>query len=96
MGLVYIRQQVFITVLAGVDVKPGKLTVKQAHLFDSNMTEAISHDQHEKPAAAPLAHGNKVDAAFEFLDVENASVTEVDEKQLLSKIDWRIVPLMCK
>lgn len=59
------------------------------------MTEAVSHDQHEKPAAAPLAH-DKVDAAFEFLDVENAFVTEVDEKQLLSKIDWRIVPLMCK
>lgn len=65
------------------------------------MTEAISHD-HEKAAAmdsekqeATLAH-DKVDAALEFLNAENTSVTEVDEKQLVRKIDWRIVPLMCK
>jgi len=37
------------------------------------------------------------DAALEFLNQEaTGSMTEVDEKKLLKKIDWRIVPLMCK
>lgn len=67
------------------------------------MTQAISHDDdHVKAAtmdsekqAATLAH-DKVDAALEFLNAENTPVTEVDEKRLVRKIDWRIVPLMCK
>lgn len=70
--------------------------------IDPKMAEAtISHD-HEKSVtmdsekqAAPLAH-DKVDAALEFLNAENTSISEVDEKELVRKIDWRIVPLMCK
>lgn len=67
------------------------------------MATEISHDQssamdktvtldHEKQA---LRH-DKVDAALEFLDNQDGTVTEVDEKALVRKIDWRIVPLMCK
>ena len=38
----------------------------------------------------------KVDAALEFLNAEETgSMSEVDEKKLVQKIDWRIVPLMC-
>lgn len=37
------------------------------------------------------------DAALEFVTHENTgTMTEVDEKKLVRKIDWRIVPLMCK
>lgn len=36
------------------------------------------------------------DAALEFLYAEDTILmTEVDEKRLVRKIDWRIVPLMC-
>lgn len=68
------------------------------------MAEGISsHDDHESKSVTgmdsvekqALAH-DKVDAALEFLNAESTSVTEVDEKTLVRKIDWRIVPLMCK
>lgn len=36
------------------------------------------------------------DVALEFLNHETAtSMTEIDEKKLVRKIDYRIVPLMC-
>lgn len=38
-----------------------------------------------------------VDAALEYLNHgEPAVMTEIDEKKLVRKIDWWIVPLMCK
>lgn len=36
------------------------------------------------------------DAALAFLDSEQAHVVEVNDKALVRKIDWRIVPLMCE
>ncbi|KAK7739024.1 hypothetical protein SLS53_005922 [Cytospora paraplurivora] len=72
------------------------------------MAGNISHDQaistEEKAAMAKavtrdtekhaLEHKD-VDAALEFLDTtESGSMSEVDEKKLVHKIDWRIVPLM--
>lgn len=37
-----------------------------------------------------------VDAALEFLASEEIRImTEEDEKKLVRKIDWRIMPLMC-
>ncbi|KAJ4410563.1 hypothetical protein N0V82_009227 [Gnomoniopsis sp. IMI 355080] len=45
---------------------------------------------HEKQTLRP----DRVDAALEFLNNESGTVTEVDEKKLVRKIDWRIVPLM--
>lgn len=75
----------------------------------SEMDGHISHDQatstEDKTAVAKavtrdpekqvLEHKN-VDAALEFLNTEElGSMSEVDEKKLLHKIDWRIVPLMC-
>lgn len=40
---------------------------------------------------------NDADAALEFMTHENTgTMTEVDEKKLVRKIDWRIVPLMCE
>lgn len=36
------------------------------------------------------------DAALEYLNHEEITVmTEIDEKKLVRKIDWWIVPLMC-
>lgn len=49
----------------------------------------------EKQAAAALQSG-EADAALAFLNHEAGTVTEIDEKALVRKIDWRIVPLMCK
>lgn len=39
---------------------------------------------------------SEADAALAFLNNEAGTVTEVDEKALVRKIDWRIVPLMCE
>ena len=37
------------------------------------------------------------DAALEFLYAEGTTImTDVDEKRLVRKVDWRIVPLMCR
>lgn len=37
------------------------------------------------------------DAALEFLYSEGTTImTDVDEKRLVRKVDWRIVPLMCR
>lgn len=37
------------------------------------------------------------DAALEFLYAEETTImTDVNEKDLVRKIDWRIVPLMCR
>lgn len=37
------------------------------------------------------------DAALEFLYAEETTImTDADEKKLVRKIDWRIVPLMCE
>lgn len=68
------------------------------------MAEVISTTESDKPVtttmdsekqtAAPRHHDT--DAALEFLHAEDTTVTEVNEKDLVRKIDWRIVPLMCK
>lgn len=47
------------------------------------------------PEKQALEHKN-VDAALEFLATEEIGImTEMDEKKLVRKIDWRIMPLMC-
>lgn len=47
------------------------------------------------PEKQALEHKN-VDAALEFLASEEIRImTEADEKKLVRKIDWRIMPLMC-
>ena len=46
-------------------------------------------------ARRPSINATDVDAALEYLNHENASTfTELDEKRLVRKIDWRIVPIM--
>ncbi|KAK6080011.1 major facilitator superfamily transporter [Seiridium cupressi] len=37
-----------------------------------------------------------VDAALEYLDQNMTVMSEIDEKKLVRKIDWWIVPLMCR
>lgn len=74
------------------------------------MTDKIS-DNHPSPAdnnvmdnsekameSEKQALGSQdADAALEFLYAEETTVmTDVDEKRLVRKIDWRIVPLMCR
>jgi hypothetical protein len=47
---------------------------------------------HEGQVSEP----SDVDAALEYLNHEEITVmTEIDEKKLVRKIDWWIVPLMC-
>lgn len=71
----------------------------------SNSPE-ISHDQASLPEKTATLDTEKqqvlavekgeADAALAFLNNEAGTVTEVDEKALVRKIDWRIVPLMCE
>lgn len=70
---------------------------EQATTFDKQpeLKSVSRMDSEKQQAAVNLAHDN-VDAALEFLNAESTSVTEVNEKDLVRKIDWRIVPLMCK
>lgn len=49
----------------------------------------------EKQQALAVEKG-EADAALAFLNNEAGTVAEVDEKALVRKIDWRIVPLMCE
>lgn len=64
------------------------------------MATEIQSGAMDKPTAMDsekqVLRSDKVDAALEFLNAEDTTVTEVDEKVLVRKIDWRIVPLMCE
>lgn len=63
---------------------------------DSGKAAIMTTMDAEKQSPQQLDAG-KVDAALEFLGTaEVGTVTEVDEKALVRKIDWRMVPLMCK
>lgn len=74
------------------------------------MTDKIS-DDHPSPTGNTVLDSSEktmdaekqalrskdADAALEFLYAEETTVmTDVDEKKLVRKIDWRIVPLMCR
>ncbi|KAI1847722.1 hypothetical protein JX266_006217 [Neoarthrinium moseri] len=49
----------------------------------------------KKDTEGQMPHSGDVDAALEYLDHETMTVmTEIDEKKLVRKIDWWIVPLM--
>lgn len=64
------------------------------------MIREIQSGATDKPAVVDsekqVLRSDKVDAALEFLNAEDTTVTEVDEKALVRKIDWQIVPLMCE
>lgn len=62
--------------------------------------DAEEKTKHASPQD-PVVDAGEVDAALAFLGTAGAgeeagAVVEVDEKALVRKIDWRIVPLMCK
>ncbi|KAJ5338156.1 hypothetical protein N7452_004884 [Penicillium brevicompactum] len=63
---------------------------------DASETNAQSTGQHiDIETKDGLIATGKVDAALEFLRTEDVAViTEVDEKALVRKIDWMIMPLM--
>lgn len=63
---------------------------------DSDKATTTTTMDAEKQPPRQLDAG-KIDAALEFLgSAEAGTISEVDEKVLVRKIDWRIVPLMCK
>ncbi|KAJ9306737.1 hypothetical protein DTO217A2_3724 [Paecilomyces variotii] len=65
-------------------------------LSDSEKKES-SIDTHgvDTEAGTTTVKAGNVDAALEFLQTENTAVmSEVDEKRLIRKIDWMIMPLM--
>lgn len=62
---------------------------------DSDKATTTTTMDAEKQSPQQLDTG-KVDAALAFLGSAGVgTVSEVDEKALVRKIDWRIVPLMC-
>ena len=63
---------------------------------DASETNTQSTGQHiDIETKDGLIATGKVDAALEFLRTEDVAViTEVDEKALVRKIDWMIMPLM--
>jgi hypothetical protein len=53
-------------------------------------------EEHTDPEVQKHIKASDVDAALEYLNREGtAALTELDERKLVRKIDWRIVPLMC-
>lgn len=57
----------------------------------SGSTEKNINLDSEKQALKP----RDVDAALDYLNREDTTImSEIDEKKLVRKIDWRIVPLM--
>lgn len=65
-------------------------------LSDSEKKESSidTHGVDTETGTTTVKAGN-VDAALEFLQTENTAVmSEVDEKKLIRKIDWMIMPLM--
>jgi hypothetical protein len=56
-------------------------------------------DSYAEEGTVAHLHSGDVDAALQWLEQARTHVsvmTEVDEKKLIRKIDWMIVPLMCK
>lgn len=80
--------------------RPQKTPIMDGDIPDSQPSPTEGKAVMEKSAALDpekqaLEHKN-VDAALEFLASEEIGImTEVDEKKLVRKIDWRIMPLMC-
>ena len=65
-------------------------TINTKSLFHSRMSRMGQIDIEERKES--LVHA---DAALEYLDHEDtAPMTTIDEKNLVRKIDWMIIPLM--
>jgi hypothetical protein len=56
---------------------------------------AIAADRFDADVPKGFAASGTVDAALEFLQAEGGAIlSEIDEKKLVRKIDWMIMPLM--
>lgn len=62
-----------------------------------NTTTALDNPEKTMDSEKQALKTKDADAALEFLYAEETTLmTDVDEKALVRKIDWRIVPLMCR
>ncbi|KAJ6110881.1 allantoate permease [Penicillium sp. IBT 16267x] len=66
-----------------------------AGLEKEKISPAVGHDGLETEALKGSSGPGTVDAAYEFLRAEGSTVlSDIDEKRLVRKIDWMIMPLM--
>lgn len=57
--------------------------------------QSVQNDGMDVDVKSGIVQDGKADAALDFLRAEdNLGATEVDEKALVRKIDWMIMPLM--
>lgn len=62
-----------------------------------NTNTALDNPEKTMDSEKQALRTKDADAALEFLYAEETTLmTDVDEKALVRKIDWRIVPLMCR
>ena len=62
-----------------------------------NTDTALDNPERTMDSEKQALRSKDADAALEFLYAEETTVmTDVDEKALVRKIDWRNVPLMCR
>lgn len=62
-----------------------------------NTNTALENPEKTMDSEKQALRTKDADAALEFLYAEETTLmTDVDEKTLVRKIDWRIVPLMCR
>ena len=63
---------------------------KDTHLGQLNVVDSHEHDK--------VIDSKQVDAALTFLDhshdVAEGEISEVDDKKLMRKVDWTLMPLM--
>lgn len=62
-----------------------------------NTKSALDNQEKTIDSEKQALQSKDADAALEFLYAEETTLmTDVDEKSLVRKIDWRIAPLMCR
>ena len=72
--------------------------IKTPSIIDATASDDVEIGHHHKNRQS-ISRSNDVDAALEFLqeeeeETEDIISSNIDEKKLIRKIDWMIVPLM--
>lgn len=69
---------------------------KEAEVSEKVTVPAVAADvEHQAGDIKDNNNASNVDAALEFLHAGDASVvSDIDEKKLVRKVDWMIIPLM--
>lgn len=74
-----------------------KISDEQPSRTDNTVTDTSDTSEKAMDAEKQALRSKDADAALEFLYSEGTTImTDVDEKRLVRRVDWRIVPLMCR